>query len=313
MRGFIRSVFGDLRNCRGRALIIKNSNHCCGHRTMRVVLGVTTTGNFNQILIKRKNVLSAPTTSYIVHGDGTFNNVILSTDRGPNNPSRSFNVGCGVTGNNPTPRSIASTVFRGDRAVARCGVLSASSVSLSHITDRALNRAAIRIVSSIASCKTLVRALFSFNRVRRVLSNNGFQFYVSSLRTIANPCTGTLFRQQLGTPTKAIIGNIPLRSFNNNRPSPGLICTRSLIRIVFNSGTPSFKTTSSNSNSHGVILNGGFFIAPDSDLTVLTTGTALIPNCHDNVTKVTHSVPADRTTSQITRGLNVPYCRAPAN
>jgi len=174
--------------------------------------------------------------------------------------------------------------------------------------------AQVEIIDSVDIYLDLMKEIFDFPALKKLLARSDFPILVDSLHGVTGRYTTRIFVKELGAPASAVQNNVPLEDFGGGHPDPNLTYAHDLVeRLYAKTGAPEFGAASDGDGDRNMVLGKGFFVNPSDSVAIIAANSAAIPyfSKKGGLKGVARSMPTGGALDRVAKKLGVEFFEVP--
>ncbi len=308
---FVQSIFDCLGELPGNTLVLGGDGRFFNREAIQTIIRMAAANGVGGLLIGGGGLLSTPAASCLIRKTSAFGGLVLSASHNPGGPDGDFGIKYNVATGGPAPASLTDAIYARSRELRSYRIADVPDVDLDRQGLCRVGNMEIRIIDPVSDYAALMEQIFDFDRIRDLVTRDGFSMRVDSMHAITGPYAREIFENRLGAAPGTVINGVPKPDFGGGHPDPNLAYAETLVREMFGANPPSFGAASDGDGDRNMILGPGFFVNPSDSLAAIAANANLIPAYADGIAGVARSMPTSRAVDAVAAALGVPCFETP--
>lgn len=311
LENFIQSIFDSLDDIQGKTLVVGGDGRYYNRQAIQIILKMAAANGIGRILVGCNGILSTPAASCVIRSNNALGGIILSASHNPGGPEGDFGVKYNVSNGGPAPEKVTDAIFKRSQIIDKYMILESADINIDRLGSFKLGTMDVEVIDSVADYAQLMKSLFDFDLLRKLLTSGKFKICMDSLHAVTGPYAKTIFEEMLGCPSGTVINGIPLEDFGGGHPDPNLVYAKSLVDILFGDNAPDFGAASDGDGDRNMILGRNFFVNPSDSLAILTANAHLVPGYKNGLFGVARSMPTSEAVDKVAAKLGIECYETP--
>lgn len=331
LANFVQATFNVLEANGGipEVLVVGGDGRYWGKEACQIIIKIALANGVKRLWIGENALLSTPAVSAIVRereggfvAKGAF---ILTASHNPGGPTEDFGIKYNGENGGPAPEKLTNLIFSETLAISSYKVAGdAPVVDLAVIGKTNYNGAEIEVISSTEDYIGLLRKVFDFDALRKLVQRPDFSFVVDAMHGVAGPYATKVFVDILGAPTSSLLNAVPKEDFGQGHPDPNLTYAHELVEIMglhadgsisekSAEGIPAFGAAFDGDADRNMILGRQFFVTPSDSVALIAANSTAIPYfaAAGGVRSVARSMPTSGALDRVATALNIKLAEVP--
>lgn len=317
LENFVQSLFdvllangperGDLS---GQTLVLGGDCRFFSKVAIQTILKIAAANGLGRMLVGQSGLLSTPAASVIIRKHQAMGGIILSASHNPGGPHGDFGIKYNVANGGPAPESLTDAVYARSQMIKEFCISSQPDQDLGEIGRFQMEGMRIEVIDPIADYLDLMRSLFDFEAIRKLLSQD-FRIVVDAMHAVGGPYAQAVLEKELGAPAGSVIRAEPLPDFGGLHPDPNPFHAVDLVQWMNDSRGPDFGAALDGDADRNMILCRQMLIGPSDSLAVLVEHARLIPAYRNGLVGVARSMPTSTAVDRVADALGIPCFETP--
>lgn len=311
LENFVQSIFDSLEGYQGQTLVLGGDGRYFNREAIQVILKMAAANGIGKVKVGQHGILSTPATSHVIRKFDTLGGIVLSASHNPGGPNADFGVKYNIGNGGPAPEKITEAIFDRTKSIDRYQIIEAPDVDIDTLGTSQLGGMAVEVIDSVNDYVDLMESLFDFDRIRQLLSTDGFGMCIDAMHAVTGPYAERIFQQRLGAPAGTVQNAIPLTDFGGGHPDPNLVYAHDLVEILFGDNAPDFGAAFDGDGDRNMILGRRFFVNPSDSLAILAANAKLVPGYKDGLAGIARSMPTSKAADRVAAKLGIDCYETP--
>jgi len=282
------------------------------HNTVAIqtILRMAAARGYARVLVGQHGILSTPAASAVIREHQASGGIILSASHNPGGTDGDFGIKYNMANGGPAPESITEAVYQRTLQLQHIRTLDQGRIDLSALGSHTLQATEVVVVDPVADYTKLMRKLFDFDAIRRLLAS-GFRLRVDSMYAVGGPYAQAIIEGDLAAPTGTVVHAQPREEFGGLHPDPNPANATDLIEHMMSSDAPDMGAATDGDADRNMIVGKGFLVTPSDSLAVMAMHAHRLPGYAQGLAGVARSMPTSRAADRVAHLLNIPAYETP--
>ena len=340
LHNFVQSTFNALPACgtdlSDGALLLGGDGRYYNSVAIQVIIKMAVANGVKRIVVGQNGLLSTPAVSAIIREGGpvwqkSFGAFILTASHNPGGPEEDFGIKYNCENGGPAPEKLTDAIYDitltigsikicnefPDIDITTCG----SQEIFSTDNSRSV---VVTVISSTDSHINLLRTIFDFKAIHRLLNNPAFSFRYDCMHGVQGPYAHKLFCEELGASPTCLINAVPKDDFDGHHADPNLTYAKDLCKALGvdkegqpvlgqSEEVPCFGAAADGDADRNMILGRRFFVTPSDSLAIIAAHADCIPffSQQGGLKSVARSMPTSGAVDLVAARLNLRLFETP--
>jgi phosphoglucomutase len=307
----------------GSTLVVGGDGRYYNKEAIRVIVKMAAAYGVGKLIIGKDGLLSTPALSATIRKMRALGGIILTASHNPGGINEDFGIKYNVENGGPAPESVTSAIFEKTKTI--------SSFKIgTNVPDFSLSKCPfkleipggmiVEIVDSTSGYVDLMKSIFDFNAIKKLLSRKDFSMIFDGLHGVAGPYAQAIFVNELGVSSSNLSGCVPKEDFGGGHPDPNLTYAPALVTKMGlrrdgtpldddgKTTTPSFGAACDGDADRNMLLGASFFVTPsDSVAMIAANAQKCIPYFKKNgLRAVARSMPTSMALDRVAKEMKIP-------
>ncbi|KAF2616463.1 hypothetical protein F2Q68_00041032 [Brassica cretica] len=176
----------------------------------------------------------------------------------------------------------------------------------------------VEVFDSADDYVKLMKSIFDFESIRKLLSSPQFTFCYDALHGVAGAYAHRIFVEELGAQESALLNCVPKEDFGGGHPDPNLTYAKELVARMGLSKSdtggepPEFGAAADGDADRNMILGKRFFVTPSDSVAIIAANAIeAIPYFSSGLKGVARSMPTSAALDVVAKSLNLKFFEVP--
>lgn len=310
LENFTQATFNAIGDLAGKTLVLGGDGRFFNDTAAQIIIRMAAANGLSRIVVGQNALLSTPAASNLIRKLQADGGIILSASHNPGGPDEDFGMKFNVANGGPAPEVVTEKIYSHTRTIDSYRIVETSDIDLSGVSRFRLGETEVSIVDPIADYCELMRSLFDFDAIRRLLSG-GFNLCFDAMHAVTGPYAKTILEGDLGAAPGSVRNAVPLPDFGGGHPDPNPVWAKELMDVMNGSAAPDFGAASDGDGDRNMILGRNVYVTPSDSLAVLAANAHLAPGYAGGLAGVARSMPTSRAVDAVAEKLGIEAYETP--
>ena len=310
LENFVQSIFDAIGGAAGKTFVLGGDGRYFNDRAAQVILRMAAANGAARVIVGQDAILSTPAASNLIRKRGTDGGIIMSASHNPGGRDEDFGVKFNGPNGGPATEEVTDRIFARTKEIDRYHILSDHDVDLSEVAESELGGMVVEVVDPVADYAELMRELFDFDAIRRLLSGD-FEMVFDAMSAVTGPYARAILQDRLDAPGGTVQNGTPLPDFGGGHPDPNPIWAKPLVDLMMSDRAADFAAASDGDGDRNMILGRGIYVTPSDSLAVLAANAHLAPGYKDGLKGVARSMPTSRAVDRVAEKMGIACFETP--
>jgi phosphoglucomutase len=247
----------------------------------------------------------------VIREYGARGGIILSASHNPGGPDGDFGIKYNDANGGPASEQVTESIYRHSAVLQRFHRVTGPAVDLARLGTTRRGVTDVEVFDSLADYVELMRRLFDFPAIKRLLTQGGFGVCFDGMHAITGPYARAILEDCLGAPAGSVINAEPLEDFGGGHPDPNLAHAGALQARMQQDPCIVLGAASDGDGDRNMILGNGCFINPCDSLAIMAAHASVLPGYRAGLIGVARSMPTSRAVDRVAAALGIPAYETP--
>ncbi|KAJ4710023.1 Phosphoglucomutase [Melia azedarach] len=331
LHNFVQSTFNALgaEKVRGATLVVSGDGRYYSKDAIQIITKMAAANGVRRIWIGQNGLLSTPAVSAVIRervgadGSKATGAFILTASHNPGGPNEDFGIKYNMENGGPAPEGITDKIFENTKTIKE--YLIAEDLPDVDILTIGLTSFAgpegqfdVDVFDSASDYVKLMKSIFDFESIRKLLSSPKFTFCYDALHGVAGAYAKRIFVEELGAQESSLLNCTPKEDFGGGHPDPNLTYAKELVARMglgkSSSGDepPEFGAAADGDADRNMVLGKRFFVTPSDSVAIIAANAVeSIPYFSAGLKGVARSMPTSAALDVVAKNLNLKFFEVP--
>eukprot|EP00938_MAST-03A_sp_MAST-3A-sp1_P004762 g4762.t1 len=324
LNNFVASTFEAIgeKALTGSTLVVGGDGRYYNKEAVRVIVEMAAAYGVGKLIVGKDGLMSTPALSALIRANKALGGIILTASHNPGGIDEDFGIKYNVGNGGPAPESVTSEIYRRTQTITSFKIgTNVPTFSLSKCPSKIEipGGMMIEIVDPTDGYVNLMKSIFDFDAIKKLLSRKDFSMIFDGLHGVAGPYAQAIFVDELGVSSSNLSGCVPKADFGGGHPDPNLTYAPVLVSKMGltkngtpiekkSDDTPSFGAACDGDADRNMVLGDSFFVTPsDSVAMIASNARDCIPYFKKNgLRAVARSMPTSMALDRVAKELSIP-------
>lgn len=304
LENFVQATFDAIGGLQDKTLVLGGDGRYFNDRAVQVIIRMAAANGLKRIVVGQNGLLSTPAASNLIRKLKTDGGIILSASHNPGGRDEDFGMKFNVPNGGPAPEAVTEKIYEHTRSIDAYAIMESQEIDLAKLGDTQLGDLTISVVDPVADYHELMRELFDFDAIRKLLSGS-FSLCFDAMHAVTGPYAKAILEGDLGAAPGSVINAVPQPDFAGGHPDPNPVWAKELMALMNGPQAPDFGAASDGDGDRNMILGRGIYVTPSDSLAVLAANAHLAPGYARGLAGVARSMPTSRAVDAIAEKLGI--------
>ncbi|KAB5544854.1 hypothetical protein DKX38_012966 [Salix brachista] len=353
LHNFVQATFNALTppKVRGATLVVSGDGRYFSKDAIQIITKMAAGNGVRRVWVGQNGLLSTPAVSaairervgldvsnQLVFGSKATGAFILTASHNPGGPNEDFGIKYNMENGGPAPEGITDKIYENTKTIKEYLTADLPDVYVLHPCllvfhlPHTVDITAIGVTSfcgpegyfdvevfdSASDYVNLMKSIFDFESIRKLLSSPKFTFCYDALHGVAGAYAKRIFVEELGAQESSLLNCVPKEDFGGGHPDPNLTYAKELVACMglgkSNSEVepPEFGAAADGDADRNMILGKRFFVTPSDSVAIIAANAVeAIPYFSTGLKGVARSMPTSAALDVVAKNLNLKFFEVP--
>ncbi|PKI78174.1 phosphoglucomutase, cytoplasmic [Punica granatum] len=331
LHNFVQSTFNALsaEKVTGATLVVSGDGRYFSKDAIQIIIKMAAANGVRRVWVGQNGLLSTPAVSAVIRertghdGAKATGAFILTASHNPGGPNEDFGIKYNMENGGPAPESITDKIYENTKTIRE--YLIAENLPNVDITVPGVTSFSgpegqfdVEVFDSASDYVALMKSIFDFQSIRKLLSSPKFSFCYDALHGVAGAYAKRIFVEELGAQESSLLNCTPKEDFGGGHPDPNLTYAKELVARMglgkSNTGEepPEFGAAADGDADRNMILGKRFFVTPSDSVAIIAANAVdAIPYFSGGLKGVARSMPTSAALDVVAKHLNLKFFEVP--
>ncbi|CAK7326775.1 unnamed protein product [Dovyalis caffra] len=260
--------------------------------------------------------------SQLVSGSRATGAFILTASHNPGGPNEDFGIKYNMENGGPAPEGITDKIYENTKTIKEYLTADVPDVDIAAIGVTSFGgpegQFDVEVFDSASDYVKLMKSIFDFESIRKLLSSQKFTFCYDALHGVAGAYAKRIFVEELGAQESSLLNCVPKEDFGGGHPDPNLTYAKELVARMGLSKSnpeaepPEFGAAADGDADRNMILGKRFFVTPSDSVAIIAANAAqAIPYFSAGLNGVARSMPTSAALDVVAKDLKLKFFEVP--
>ncbi|GLT96703.1 hypothetical protein SLE2022_143080 [Rubroshorea leprosula] len=331
LHNFVQSTFYALteQKVRGATLVVSGDGRYFSKDAIQIIIKMAAANGVRRVWVGQNGLLSTPAVSAVIRervgadGARATGAFILTASHNPGGPTEDFGIKYNMENGGPAPEGITDKIFENTKTIKEYLIaedlpnVDISSIGVTSFTGPQ-GQFDVDVFDSASDYVKLMKSIFDFESIRKLLSSPKFTFCYDALHGVAGAYAKRIFVEELGAQESSLLNCTPKEDFGGGHPDPNLTYAKELVARMglgkSNSADepPEFGAAADGDADRNMILGKRFFVTPSDSVAIIAANAVeAIPYFSAGLKGVARSMPTSAALDVVAKHLNLKFFEVP--
>lgn len=331
LHNFVQSTFNALsaEKVRGATLVVSGDGRYYSKDAIQIITKMAAANGVRRVWIGQNGLLSTPAVSAVIRervgadGSKATGAFILTASHNPGGPNEDFGIKYNMDNGGPAPEGITDKIYENTKTIKEYLIAEdLPDVDISAVGVTSFGgpegQFDVEVFDSASDYVKLMKSIFDFESIRKLLSSPKFTFCYDALHGVAGAYAKRIFVEELGAQESSLLNCTPKEDFGGGHPDPNLTYAKELVARMglCKSNTqgepPEFGAAADGDADRNMILGKRFFVTPSDSVAIIAANAVeSIPYFSAGLKGVARSMPTSAALDVVAKNLNLKFFEVP--
>ncbi|XP_010917497.1 phosphoglucomutase, cytoplasmic 2 isoform X1 [Elaeis guineensis] len=331
LHNFVQSTFNALSadKVKGATIVVSGDGRYFSKDAIQIIIKMAAANGVRRVWVGQNGLLSTPAVSAVIRervgadGSKASGAFILTASHNPGGPHEDFGIKYNMENGGPAPETITDKIYANTKTIKEYLIaedlpdVDISAVGVTHFNGPE-GDFDVDVFDSTNDYVKLMRAIFDFESIRKLLVSPKFTFCYDALNGVAGIYAKRIFVEELGAKESSLINCIPKEDFGGGHPDPNLTYAKELVtRMGLGKSSPQdeppeFGAAADGDADRNMILGKRFFVTPSDSVAIIAANAVeAIPYFASGLKGVARSMPTSAALDVVAKNLGLKFFEVP--
>ncbi|KAG2708376.1 hypothetical protein I3843_05G171800 [Carya illinoinensis] len=331
LENFVQSTFNALtpEKVRGATLVVSGDGRYYSKDAIQIIIKMAAANGVRRIWVGQNGLLSTPAVSAVIRervgidGSRASGGFILTASHNPGGPHEDFGIKYNMENGGPAPEGITDKIYENTKTIKEYfNAENLPDVDISTVGVTSFQgpegQFDVEVFDSANDYLKLMKSIFDFDSIRKLLSSSKFTFCYDALHGVAGAYAKRIFVEELGAQESSLLNCMPKEDFGGGHPDPNLTYAKELVaRMGLGKSNPQdeppeFGAAADGDADRNMILGKRFFVTPSDSVAIIAANAVdAIPYFSAGLKGVARSMPTSAALDVVAKHLNLKFFEVP--
>ncbi|XP_008221437.1 PREDICTED: phosphoglucomutase, cytoplasmic [Prunus mume] len=330
LQNFVQSTFNALPadKVKGARIVVSGDGRYYSKEAIQIIIKMAAGNGVRSVWVGQNGLLSTPAVSAVVRervgadGSKASGAFILTASHNPGGPNEDFGIKYNMENGGPAPESITDKIYENTTKIKEYLTVELPDVDIAKVgvTTFSVDGGTfdVDVFDSASDYVKLMKSIFDFEFIRKLLSSPKFTFCYDALHGVAGAYAKRIFVEELGAKESSLLNCVPKEDFGGGHPDPNLTYAKELVaRMGLGKSTtqdepPEFGAAADGDADRNMILGKRFFVTPSDSVAIIAANAVeAIPYFSAGLKGVARSMPTSAALDVVAKHLNLKFFEVP--
>ncbi|KAF3432148.1 hypothetical protein FNV43_RR26887 [Rhamnella rubrinervis] len=330
LHNFVQATFNALSadKVRGATLVVSGDGRYYSKDAIQIITKMAAANGVRRIWVGQNGLLSTPAVSAVIRervgvdGSKASGAFILTASHNPGGPHEDFGIKYNMENGGPAPEAITDKIYENTKTIKEYLIADLPDVDITTTGVTSFGgpegKFDVEVFDSATDYVKLMKSIFDFESIRKLLSSPKFTFCYDALHGVAGAYAKRIFVEELGAQESSLLNCTPKEDFGGGHPDPNLTYAKELVARMglSKSGTqgepPEFGAAADGDADRNMILGKRFFVTPSDSVAIIAANAVdAIPYFSSGLKGVARSMPTSAALDVVAKSLKLKFFEVP--
>lgn len=330
LHNFVQATLNALPadKVKGSTIVVSGDGRYYSKEAIQIIIKIAAANGVHQIWVGKDGLLSTPAVSGIIrnrvgsNGEKAYGGFILTASHNPGGPHEDFGIKYNAENGGPALEGLTDKIYEITKTIDHyfmpVGLPEVDISSVGTSTFGGPNGPfVVDVFDSTEDYVTLMKTIFDFEAIKKLLTRPGFTFCYDALSGVAGVYAKRIFLEELAADQSSLLNCDPKEDFGGGHPDPNLTYAKELVYRMGLGETspeeiPEFGAAADGDADRNMVLGKKFFVTPsDSVAIIAANAVAAIPYFSSGLKGVARSMPTSAALDVVAKALNLRLFEVP--
>ncbi|XP_010271265.1 PREDICTED: phosphoglucomutase, cytoplasmic-like [Nelumbo nucifera] len=331
LHNFVQSTFNALSDdkVKGATIVVSGDGRYFSKEAIQIIIKMAAANGVRRVWVGQNGLLSTPAVSAVIRervgadGSKASGAFILTASHNPGGPHEDFGIKYNMENGGPAPEAITDQIYENTKTIKEYFIAEdLPDVDISTIGVTSLGGPEgefdIDVFDSTSDYVKLMKSIFDFESIRKLLASPNFTFCYDALHGVAGAYAKRIFVEELGAHESSLLNCTPKEDFGGGHPDPNLTYAKELVERMglvktnYQDEPPEFGAAADGDADRNMILGKRFFVTPSDSVAIIAANAVqAIPYFSAGLKGVARSMPTSAALDVVAKHLNLKFFEVP--
>ncbi|CAL8995178.1 unnamed protein product [Prunus brigantina] len=330
LQNFVQSTFNALPadKVKGARIVVSGDGRYYSKEAIQIIIKMAAGNGVRSVWVGQNGLLSTPAVSAVVRervgadGSKASGAFILTASHNPGGPNEDFGIKYNMENGGPAPELITDKIYENTTKIKEYLTVELPDVDIAKVgvTTFSVDGGTfdVDVFDSASDYVKLMKSIFDFEFIRKLLSSPKFTFCYDALHGVAGAYAKRIFVEELGAKESSLLNCVPKEDFGGGHPDPNLTYAKELVaRMGLGKSTtqdepPEFGAAADGDADRNMILGKRFFVTPSDSVAIIAANAVeAIPYFSAGLKGVARYMPTSAALDVVAKHLNLKFFEVP--
>ncbi|XP_028767182.1 phosphoglucomutase, cytoplasmic isoform X2 [Neltuma alba] len=281
------------------------------------------------VWVGQNGLLSTPAVSAVIReragadGSRATGAFILTASHNPGGPDEDFGIKYNMENGGPAPEGITNKIYENTKTIKEYFIaedlpdVDIATTGVTNFTGPE-GQFDVEVFDSASDYVKLMKSIFDFESIRKLLSSPKFTFCYDALHGVAGAYAKPIFVEELGAQESSLLNCTPKEDFGGGHPDPNLTYAKELVNRMGlgksdpQGEPPEFGAAADGDADRNMILGKRFFVTPSDSVAIIAANAVeSIPYFSGGLKGVARSMPTSAALDVVAQHLKLKFFEVP--
>ncbi|PPS19168.1 hypothetical protein GOBAR_AA01403 [Gossypium barbadense] len=286
-------------------LVVSGDGRYFSKDAIQIIIKMSAANGVRRVWVGQNGLLSTPAVSAVIRErvgvDGSKANgaFILTASHNPGGPHEDFGIKYNMENGGPAPEAITDKIFENTKTITEYLIaedlpnIDISTIGVANFLGPE-GQFDVEVFDSAGDYVKLMKSIFDFELIRKLLSSSKFTFCYDALHGVAGAYAHRIFVEELGAQESSLLNCVPKEN-QDSAVDP-----------------PEFGAAADGDADRNMILGKRFFVTPSDSVAIIAANAVdAIPYFSSGLKGVARSMPTSAALDVVAKNLNLKFFEVP--
>ncbi|KAI9082149.1 hypothetical protein K1719_035889 [Acacia pycnantha] len=331
LHNFVQATFNALtaEKVRGATLVVSGDGRYYSKEAIQIIIKMSAANGVRRVWVGQNGLLSTPAVSAVIRervgadGSRATGAFILTASHNPGGPDEDFGIKYNMENGGPAPEGITDKIYENTKTIKEYFIaedlpdVDITTTGVTNFTGPE-GQFDVEVFDSASDYVQLMKSIFDFESIRKLLSSPKFTFCYDALHGVAGAYAKRIFVEELGAQENSLLNCVPKEDFGGGHPDPNLTYAKELVNRMGLSKSdpqdepPEFGAAADGDADRNMILGKRFFVTPSDSVAIIAANAVeAIPYFSGGLKGVARSMPTSAALDVVAQHLKLKFFEVP--
>lgn len=331
LQNFVQASFNALTadRIKGKTLVVSGDGRYYSEDAIQIIIKMSAANGVKRVWVGQNGLLSTPAVSAVIRervgnaGSKASGAFILTASHNPGGPNEDFGIKYNMENGGPAPEGVTDKIYENTTTIKEYLIAEdLPNVDISKIGTTSFSgpdgEFDVEVFDATETYVTLMKSIFDFQAIRKLLSCPKFTFCYDALHGVAGVYAKRIFVEELGAEESSLLNCTPKEDFGGGHPDPNLTYAKELVQRMglgkpdTEGEPPEFGAAADGDADRNMILGKRFFVTPSDSVAIIAANAVeAIPYFSGGLKGVARSMPTSAALDVVAKALNLKFFEVP--